>query len=150
MLRSLVVTPFALALGLLLAKGDAIASAGQASTCPAECDACTDGTCRIACAPGSSCARQIVSCPSGMDCEVTCTGDAACASATIVGPIGRALEVECSGVSSCSEIVLNASRDLELSCEGDAACSSATLYCGSGTCDWACATAGSCEGVAIE
>lgn len=150
MLRSLVITPFALALGLLLAHADATASTSRGDACPSACDSCDDGTCHIVCGPGSSCAQETVTCPAGMDCEVACTGEAACMSATIVGPIGHELDVECSGAGSCGEVVLDSGRDLELSCKGDDACSSATLYCGSGTCDWACATAGSCEGVAIE
>jgi hypothetical protein len=129
MLRSLVLSPFALALGLLLAKGEADASTTRVDSCPSECDSCTGGACHIECGPGSSCAAQIVTCPAGMDCDVACSGDAACRSATIIGPSGS---------------------DLELSCEGDDACDSATLVCGTGGCDWSCVTHGSCAGISVE
>ncbi|MBC8070194.1 MAG: hypothetical protein IAG13_17805 [Deltaproteobacteria bacterium] len=150
MLRGLVFTPFALALGLLLSLDDARASAGRDEACPAQCDACDEGTCRIECGPGSPCAQETVMCPSGMDCEVSCNGDAACRSATIVGPIGHELAVECNGADSCDAAVLDPGRDLELSCSGDDACSNATLHCGSGSCDWACVTTGSCHDIAVE
>jgi hypothetical protein len=150
MLRSPILTPFALALGLALSLDDARASADRDGVCPTDCDTCDDGICRIECAPGSTCAQEIVTCPSGMDCEVACTGEAACHSATIVGPIGHELAVECRGAASCGEVVLSSGSDLELTCDGKAACGSATLYCGSGSCDWTCATSGSCENIAIE
>ncbi len=150
MLRGLVLTSSALVLGLVLAQADAGAAAERSAACPADCDACDEGTCKIACAPGSSCAQQTVTCPSGMDCAVECSGDAACRSATIIGPRDRELVVACDGAKSCDAAVLDSGLDLELSCKGDDACSNATLYCSSGACDWACTTTGSCEDIAVQ
>ena len=129
MFRSLVLTPFALVFGLVLARADVHAASAEADACPPQCDSCSDGACHIECAPGSSCAQETVTCPSGMDCAVACIGDATCRAATIVGPSGH---------------------DLELSCKGDDACQSATLQCGASFCGWACATTGSCEDMTVE
>ncbi|HWB78339.1 MAG TPA: hypothetical protein VG755_25410 [Nannocystaceae bacterium] len=127
MFRSLVLAPFALVLGLALARADAHAAEG--SVCPVQCGSCDDGTCRIECAPGSSCEQETVTCPSGMHCEVACVGDASCRAATIVGP---------------------SDHDLAIECNGDSACGDATLQCGTGMCDWACTTTGACENIAVR
>jgi len=142
--------PFVLVLGLVASLEDARTAASASAACPADCDSCDEGICKIECAAGSSCAQQTVTCPSGMDCAVECAGDAACRSATIVGPRDHELAVECDGAKSCDAAVLDSGLDLELSCKGDDACSNATLYCSSGTCDWACVTSGSCDDIAVE
>jgi hypothetical protein len=130
------------------AAGDA--AIGIDAACPADCDRCDDGVCQITCGPGAACERETVECAPGMDCEVTCVGDAACQSATIVGPAGFGLELECHGSASCGGVTVDAGLDVELTCDGAKACGSATLRCGSGDCDWACTTAGSCDGIAVQ
>ncbi len=136
--------------GACAASDDAIQPEAAGTSCPAECDRCEGGVCQIECREGSSCARETVACPPGMDCEVSCSGDAACESATIEGPTGFALEIDCHGRSACGGAVVNSGRDVELNCRGAEACGSTTMHCGAGGCDWACATKASCKGIVVD
>lgn len=135
---------------------DACAVAGttrglhRANACPEACDSCDAGVCRIACGPGSSCESDAIACPPGMDCAVACEGDRACTSATIAGPEGYALAVACEGRSACAGTKVAAGLDVVLHCEGASACDTASLQCGSGDCDWTCASAGSCDALVVR
>lgn len=129
---------------------DAPRDEAAGTSCPAECDRCDGDVCQIECSADSTCARETVACPPGMNCEVQCLGDAACKSATIEGPKGFALEIDCDGRSACGGAVVNAGRDVELTCRGTEACGSTTMHCGTGGCDWACVTKASCNGIAVD
>ncbi|MBK8239141.1 MAG: hypothetical protein IPK74_26760 [Deltaproteobacteria bacterium] len=132
------------------AAGGSAGGMHRASACPESCDRCEAGVCRIDCGPGSSCESDAIVCPPGMDCTVACEGDRACTSASIAGPEGYALAVACDGRSACAGTSVAAGLDVELRCEGASACDATNLRCGSGNCDWTCASAGSCDALVVR
>ena len=92
--------------------------------CPAACDACEEGTCRIACVGDDTCKNEVVACPDGWPCEVTCADKHACQNATLLCPDAHACRV---------------------TCDGDHACERLALTCGDGTCDLDCGDEDTCK-----
>jgi hypothetical protein len=91
------------------------------SNCPAECDSCEDGSCRIL---GDKGCKNGCTCPAGMDCEVVCGYPSHCLGA-----------IDCSQATSC---------DIQCNPAGGIACKG-NITCGSGDCTVACGY-DACEG----
>lgn len=87
--------------------------------CPAECDGCELGICRIACDGEQACKEAELACPAGRPCLVHCTGKQACEKASL----------QCSAAHAC-----------EIACSGEQSCIGLRLTCGGGTCDLSCGT----------
>jgi hypothetical protein len=85
--------------------------------CPAQCDECVQGVCRILCETPGSCGQAVLGCPADRECEVVCGTTDACRDATI----------NCNGDHPCS-----------VSCLGWGACLGTDVVCAEGLCNVEC------------
>lgn len=81
------------------------ASISGQGECPAACDGCDGGRCRIACTD-ERCEYETITCPDGWPCDIVCDSRDACDHAELRCPADRDCTVECSARSACEDATI--------------------------------------------
>lgn len=105
-----------------------------AQPCPESCDACDEGTCRIACTEPDACKNEVLACPDGWPCEVECADKHACQNATLLCPDAHACDVVCYGDHTCEGLTVACGDGMcGLDCGNEDSCKDAEVACGGDT-----------------